>query len=735
MNIFSFVLQGLVVISATTNLGFASATYEKLDEALLKDLVESYDTYHNSGVCTSSERTVNATTISLDWPGRGPSYWWSGNAHHEQQLFHAIMKHHDATGDRSWEIRIGSGGNIYSHNTPDMYGETMASQTHAGAPWIDEVQQTVSVNLNLNKKTGFGGRFCQYTSNDDNVCKKYYIHEAGAYQRDGDYTGTNPWFSPTLASYCSGDSCYFASWGTQAHVKSPFTSPVMFINKYTNCLNGVIEHTQMVHNFAGYWYWRPAMTDQNWFNVGWGGVRQRSLPIAIEPSQHWSQLHYKNPNFVNVVQNCPWADAVGTKQLYKTGGYTTWVEPGLIVNRTTPAIKPWCKKSWVDCHHQPWNCMHHGCSDYQLSQGWQRVSLYVRPRGGPQCSMNGWNMGLIELRCRMRGYGFGHTRPGAHGNEHCAPWATIQFKNSRTGQTVDIMHVRHWSFNPNNDLAYFTVNKWNKWEAINMVNAAFDNWNNPEALQIEITASTINPEVPADYNPEALSTFTVVYGKGHDHGNLLGGQAQRRIGYAHPDRDLTVYTVNWFSSGAVLRASDTYVNRQYFMSAPLGNVETDARPLKDATFADKIHLEEWNSRVIDLYRSGDYFVAIAANSTQGTTTTCNSSVGATKVCSGQTTPGARREAFIYITCGDVSHFGWDPYKLSPYFNTYDDIKHFPNHGHRFNDWNGPVRPYVCAGQDGIRPTYKLIGWFTHPHHQGCLDLQNAKYNETVCANA
>jgi len=46
-----------------------------------------------------------------------------------------------------------------------------------------------------------------------------------------------------------------------------------------------------------------------------------------------------------------------------------------------------------------------------------------------------------------------------------------------------------------------------------MVNAAFDNWNNPEALQIEITASTINPEVPADYNPEALSTFTVVYGK------------------------------------------------------------------------------------------------------------------------------------------------------------------------------------------------------------------------------
>lgn len=42
----------------------------------------------------------------------------------------------------------------------------------------------------------------------------------------------------------------FASWGTQAHTPTPFTSPIIYINRYTNCGDGVIEHTQMIYNFA-----------------------------------------------------------------------------------------------------------------------------------------------------------------------------------------------------------------------------------------------------------------------------------------------------------------------------------------------------------------------------------------------------------------------------------------------------------------------------------------------------
>ena len=76
--------------------------------------------------------------------------------------------------------------------------------------------------------------------------RPYYIHQAGAFQRDSPNTNV-PFFSPSLARHCAGNSCTFASWGTQAHVATMYTSPVMYINRYTNCGNGVIEHTQMIH--------------------------------------------------------------------------------------------------------------------------------------------------------------------------------------------------------------------------------------------------------------------------------------------------------------------------------------------------------------------------------------------------------------------------------------------------------------------------------------------------------
>ena len=139
----------------------------------------------------------------------------------------------------------------YSHFAPDMHGETMPPQKHPAktprdaAPWIDEVQQSVSVNLELNKNPNKSPQYCPSSDTDNDKCKHYYIHQAGSYQGDGSYTNP-PFYSPSLAKHCKGNSCIFASWGAQAHVKTPFTSPVMYINKYTNCGDGIIEHTQMV---------------------------------------------------------------------------------------------------------------------------------------------------------------------------------------------------------------------------------------------------------------------------------------------------------------------------------------------------------------------------------------------------------------------------------------------------------------------------------------------------------
>lgn len=141
----------------------------------------------------------------------------------------------------------GQGANMYSHFAKDMWGETMPPQRHDYAPWIDEVQQMVSVNQ-LNKK--LGSPYCPYGSDTNNKtqCKPYFIHQAGAYQGDSPYTDT-PFYSPSLAKHCSANYCMFASWGTQAHVRggTPFTSPVIYVNKYANCGNGVIEYTQMIH--------------------------------------------------------------------------------------------------------------------------------------------------------------------------------------------------------------------------------------------------------------------------------------------------------------------------------------------------------------------------------------------------------------------------------------------------------------------------------------------------------
>lgn len=101
------------------------------------------------------------------------------------------------------------GGNMYSLYFPNMHGETLPPQQNEAAPWIDEVQQSVAVPLYLNTNANF------------------FVHQAGAYQKDGDYTASAPFFSPSLAKYCKDNSCYFASWGTQAHVPNRFTSPIM----------------------------------------------------------------------------------------------------------------------------------------------------------------------------------------------------------------------------------------------------------------------------------------------------------------------------------------------------------------------------------------------------------------------------------------------------------------------------------------------------------------------------
>jgi hypothetical protein len=120
-------------------------------------------------------------------------------ATYEQYLFLAKMQHVDANSNRSWAIRLGQAGNIYSLYGP--MGETVPPQRHTNAPWVDEVWQAVT-------PLGSNG------DNDGNTATdKYFIHEAGTYTKDDPHTNI-PFYSPTLGSYCDEDQgeCGFVSW-------------------------------------------------------------------------------------------------------------------------------------------------------------------------------------------------------------------------------------------------------------------------------------------------------------------------------------------------------------------------------------------------------------------------------------------------------------------------------------------------------------------------------------------
>jgi len=710
---------------------------EALDQALLHDILEAYTT-HQPSICNSSV-TGPATSFSFNWPDTNPdSNWYDTFIPFEEKTFQAIMSHTDDTPgdiDRSWSIRVGTGGNIYSHYAPGLHGETMPPQKHAYSPWIDEVQQSVAVNTVLNKNDDFSQYCPVYSDTDKSTCKPYFIHQAGAYQEDAPYTDV-PFISPSLARHCEGNSCAFASWGTSAHVATPFTSPIMYVNKYTNCGDGIIEHTQMIHNFAD--PSNPASTttnvDQTYFNVGWGGVRSSSLPYALEPDPTAGTLSYDDVNDVDYLPICKWgSDGASAgrgqrKELNQLGGYTSFVADGLLVNQTSTPIQTWCRKDTDPTCADVNTCMVATCTDADIANGYTRIELKVPANSSPNCIKHVvWN-GLISLQCNMRDLGFGKSFPFLSSSEPCAPWTNIGFYNSITGEGVDVAFVRHWSFSPNNRRVYFAVYETDEQAAKDLVNGIFNNVGNSNPLPIEIRPTSNVPEVPAGYDPSSLPAFTYVYGKGPQYGDGVDGRSRRRLGSTEQGthaRDYTVFTINWYGSSR-LEAGSTYTNRAYMIASDLGSVETTAGALVSETFADEMGPELYSPRTVNIYRSGAAnFVVVAAAAAQGTSTSCASS-GASLVCSGTSTPKSGNVPFFYVTCGTSTYLGPDPYHFTPSFGG-----SFPGHGTITN----PVRSYLCDGQDtSIRPTWKMMGFFD-ASNVGCASLvatTDMTHDDTVC---
>ena len=119
-------LRGCALVAASACGAYAGHTplLDLLDEALLGDVLEQYATHEASGACAAGA----ATSFTLTWPGRNAGSGFNEDfLKYEESLFQARMSHADADASRSWTIRVGTGGNMYSHFT-ELYGETLPPQ-------------------------------------------------------------------------------------------------------------------------------------------------------------------------------------------------------------------------------------------------------------------------------------------------------------------------------------------------------------------------------------------------------------------------------------------------------------------------------------------------------------------------------------------------------------------------------------------------------------------------------
>ena len=498
----------------------------------------------------------------------------------------------------------------------------------------------------------------------------------------------------------------------------------------------------------------PLNVDQTWMNVGWGGVRTSALPFALEPDPSTGTLSYEDVNGVDYLDLCKFSEVpegrAAVENLKMLGGYTTFVDGRLLVNQTLAPILLPCRKSGADCTASPSTCMVESCNKTDIDNGYDRIQLRVLPNNTANCQAyeDQWN-GLVQLKCGFHAGNFGHTFPSQDSFVSCAPWAEVGLFNRQTGEGINIAYLRHWSFNPADGLIHFAVYTSNKTEAITTVNSIFDNSLGGSNLDIDVrpvrrifpqgsirAPSTSLPLVatPSDYNPKSLETFTFVYGKADEYGlgKSVPGLVKRRIGSTEvgteTSRDFSVFSVIWygFSGGSVrLIPGRTYVNRGYYFIDDLESVSSRANDLVEITHAAQIEQEEWSPRTVDIYRDGTKFVALAASSAKGNSTTCDSP-SASLVCSGTSTPRQGHVPFFYVTCGaSLTYFGSNPYNFTPSFGI---NKRFPGHG----SINNIVRSYVCDGMDvSIRPTWKMMGFF-NSSDADCASLATAKYNGTVC---
>lgn len=247
------VLLGLLIAGMALPVAAAPQTADPADAQLLQ-------LFPKSAAPTNFEKQSETVLLkSLAWWERDKK--WHPELD-ENSVFHATLQHRSTT-ERSWELGIGKGGQIYSMYS--SFGEAMAP-SQPDSQWNDEVWQFTTIYGHLL------GRDLPDIPGDATRMKfaNAFVHQSGVYTKEKD---SKPFYSPILAEHFDAKERSYSvlSWG-QIPSPSINRSGILVYTKYRDLGAGVIEVTYVIYNFE----------DEPMTNLGpWGGVRTSVFPEHV----------------------------------------------------------------------------------------------------------------------------------------------------------------------------------------------------------------------------------------------------------------------------------------------------------------------------------------------------------------------------------------------------------------------------------------------------------------------
>lgn len=270
---------------------------ETLDEAILKDNLPD-----SSPMCIPSGQTTTDTVFESSFDD---SKWAPKIEEYEEYVFLSKMTHTDDNENRTWTVRFGQGGNMYSYVGP--MGETVPNNYRADYPWMKDVWQATS---KMTSDWQFG------------------ISDSGSMLADTSETGginlrDIPFYSPNLAKYCHEEDgeCAFASWGQQSKVPTGYESGIVYMSRYKDCGNGVLEYTTLRHNTFGSPY------TINFVYAPWGAVRKSNLQDLVMTNSGGGESEEQLDPYPRWPNYEPYYDReVAKRDISKTLGYSVFAQ-------------------------------------------------------------------------------------------------------------------------------------------------------------------------------------------------------------------------------------------------------------------------------------------------------------------------------------------------------------------------------------------------------------------------